>query len=231
MAIIYGMADSEKSLLNLLPNEVKNIEDMGRVKKEFEDKIENINSGFFAGIKKWNYKRQVNKFENQDVKLFEKGTHGENEVIEELLKMDDGYHVLCGIQFQLPKWVTYKGRKNLRSAQMDIVVVCEKGVFMIEVKNWSDRYARTEINSLSPHEQTERAGRVLWVGLQGVVKNVNVTNVLLSVKGNLEYDSNFRSVYVSSLARINQFIQNREEIYYEDEVKKIVKDLKKFVTI
>ena len=70
-----------------------------------------------------------------------------------------------------------------------------------------------------------------WVGLQGAVKNVNVTNVLLSVKGNLEYDSNFRSVYVSSLARINQFIQNRDEIYYEDEVKKMVKDLKKFVTI
>lgn len=230
MAIIYGMADSEKSLLNRLPNEVKNVDDMDRVKKEFEDKIENTNSGFFAGIKKWNYKRQVNKFEKQDIKLFEKGTQGENEVIEELLKLDDSYHVLCGVKFQLPKWVTYKGKKNLKSAQMDIVVVCEKGVFMIEVKNWSDRYARTETNSLSPHEQTERAGRVLWVGLQGVVKNANVTNVLLSIKGNLEYDGEFRSVYVSSLARINQFIQNRDDIYYEDEVKKIVKDLKKFVT-
>ena len=32
------------------------------------------------------------------------------------------------------------------------------------------------------------------------------------------------------LGKINQFIQNREEIYYEDEVKKIVKELKGYVT-
>ena len=230
MAIIYGIADSERSLLNKLPNEVQDVDDMSRVKKEFQDKIRNEGSGFFAGIKKWNYKRQVDKFEKPDIKLFKKGTHGENEVIEELLKLDDTHHILCGVQFELPKWITYNGRKNLGSAQMDIVVVCERGVFMIEVKNWSDHYARTETNSLSPHEQAERAGRVLWVGLQGIVKNISVTNVLLSIKGNLEWDENFRSVFVTSLAKINHFIQNREEIYYEDEVKKIVKDLKKFVT-
>ena len=231
MAIIYGMADSERSLLNKLPKEVRNVDDMGRVKKEFQEKIENTSSGFFNGIRKWNYKRQLNKFGKKDVKLFQKGTHGENEVIEELLKLDDTHHILCGVKFQLPNWISYKGRKNLKSAQMDIIVVCERGVFMIEVKNWSDRYARTETNSLSPHEQTERAGRVLWVGLQGSVKNVMVTNVLLSIKGNLKWDEDYRSVYVTSLAKINQFIQNREEIYYEDEVKKIVKELKGYVTI
>lgn len=47
MAIIYGMTDSEKSLLNKLPNEVKNVDDMSRVKKEFQDKLENTGSGFF----------------------------------------------------------------------------------------------------------------------------------------------------------------------------------------
>ena len=230
MAILYGMADSERSLLNRLPNEVKNVEDMDRVKKEFEDKIENTGDGFFAGIKKWNYKRQVNKFKHNKIRTLRKGTHGENEVIEELLKLDDSHHVLCGVKFQLPKYVTYRGRRNFKSAQMDLVVVCERGIFMIEVKNWSNNYARTETNSLSPHEQTERAGRVLWIGLQGSVKNVMVTNVLLSIKGNLQWDEEFRSVYVTSLTKINQFIQNREEIYYEDEVKKIVKELKGYVT-
>ena len=230
MAILYGMADSERSLLNRLPNEVKNVDDMNRVKKEFEDKLENAGTGFFTGIKKWNYKRQVNKFKSNQVKTLRKGTHGENQVIEELLKLDDSYHILCGVKFQLPKYVTYRGRKNLKSAQMDLVVVCERGVFMIEVKNWTDKYARTETNSLSPHEQTERAGRVLWIGLQGSVKNVRVTNVLCTINGNLQWDDDFRSVYVTSLTKINQFIQNREEIYYEDEVKKIVKELKGYVT-
>ena len=50
MAIIYGIADSERSLLDKLPNEVSDIDDMGRVKKEFEDKLANEGSGFFAGI-------------------------------------------------------------------------------------------------------------------------------------------------------------------------------------
>lgn len=57
------MADSESSLLDKLPNEVKNIEDIDRVKKEFEEKLEKEKSGFFGGIKKWNYKRQITKFE------------------------------------------------------------------------------------------------------------------------------------------------------------------------
>ena len=34
MAFIYGIADSERSLLNKLPNEVQDIDDMGRVKKD-----------------------------------------------------------------------------------------------------------------------------------------------------------------------------------------------------
>ena len=39
MAIIYGMADSERNLLDKLPNEVKNVEDMDSVRKEFYRKM------------------------------------------------------------------------------------------------------------------------------------------------------------------------------------------------
>ena len=237
MAHLYGIADSERSLLDKLPKEVKNVDDMDRVRKEFYGKMKKQRRGrkgllgtVFSEVKRYHYKRQVDKFQYKKVGKYVTGTHGENEVIEELLKLDDTHHILCGVKFQLPNYVTYNGRKNLKSAQMDIVVVCERGVFMIEVKNWSDKYARTETNSLSPHEQTERAGRVLWIGLQGSVKDVNVTNVLLSIKGNLEWDEDYRSVYVKSLENINQFIQGREEIYYDDEVKKIVKELKGYVT-
>jgi hypothetical protein len=62
VAFIYGIADSERSLLNKLPNEVQDIDDMGRIKKEFEDKLANERSGFFAGIRKWNYRNQNNGF-------------------------------------------------------------------------------------------------------------------------------------------------------------------------
>jgi len=229
MALIYGIADSERQLLNKLPNEVQDIDDMGRVKKEFEDKLANEGSGFFAGIRKWNYKRQVDKFEKSEVKLFQKGTRGENKVIDELAKLDDSYHILCGVDMVLDYWVTYNGRKNLKSAQMDLVVVCPKGIFMIEVKNWSNQFANSN-NNFSPYEQTERAGRVLWISLQNIIKNVRVTNILLSIKGNLSYNESYRSVYVSSLDQINNFLEKRQNELNEKEVEKIVKSLKGFVT-
>jgi len=229
LAIIYGIADSEKSLLKELPGEVKDIDDINRVKKDFQNKLKKEGSGFFAGIKKWNYKRQINKFEDNKDNPFHAGAKGENKVIEELEKLNDSYHVMCGVKLKLPYYVKYKGRKNLKSAQMDLVVVCPKGVYMIEVKNWSDNYVKNNTN-LSPYEQTERAGRVLWISLQGIFRKVRVTNVLLSIKGNFEYNERYRSVFVSSLDRINSFLERRQDILSEKEIKNIVKDLKGHVT-
>ena len=99
---------------------------------------------------------------------------------------------------------------------------------MIEVKNWSDNYVRNNEN-LSPYEQTERACRVLWISLQNVIKNIRVTNVLLSIQGNMSYNQKYRSVFVSSLNKINQFLENRQDSLNQKEVKKIVDSLKKFL--
>jgi len=112
---------------------------------------------------------------------------------------------------------------------MDIVIVCPTGVFMIEVKNWSNRFANNT-NSFSPYEQTERAGRVLWISLQGIFRKVRVTNLLLSVKGNLEYNKRYRSVFVTNLDKINYFLTSKQTILSEKEIKNIVKDLKGHVT-
>jgi len=229
MAILYGMADSERQLLNRLPGEVKGIDDIDRVKKQFQRKLKKKDTGFFAGLRKWNYQRQINKFENNEDNPLHAGTRGENKVIDELLKLDEHYHILCGVRIELPYYVTYNGQKNLKSAQMDLVVVCPKGVFMIEVKNWSNSYVQNN-DGLNPYEQTDRAGRVLWIALQDVIKNIRVTNVLLSIQGNLRYNERYRAVFVSSLDRINQFLEKRQDTLSPREVKKIVNDLKGFVT-
>jgi len=192
-------------------------------------KLRKKDTGFFAGLRKWNYQRQINKFENNKDNPLHAGTKGENKVIDELLKLDDRYHILCGIRIELPYFVTYNGQKNLKSAQMDLVVVCPKGVFMIEVKNWSNSYAQN-YDGLNPYEQTDRAGRVLWIALQDLIKNIRVTNVLLSISGNISYDQRYRAVFVSSLNRINQFLEKRQDNLSPREVKKLVNDLKDYVT-
>jgi len=132
---------------------VKNIDDIDRVKKDFEKKIAKEGSGFFADLRKWNYQRQINKFEKNEDNPFHAATRGENKVIEELL--DENYHILCGVRIRLPHYVTYNGQKNLKSAQMDVVVVCPKRVFMIEVKNWSDNYVQNNDNLVLMSRQIE----------------------------------------------------------------------------
>ena len=232
MAIIYGYADSEKRLLDKLPNEVKNVEDMDRVRKEFYRKMKKQRYGrkslggtIFAEIKRWHYKRQVDKFQYKKIGKLKTGTKGENKVIDELSKLDDSYHIMCGIDIELHNWVTYNGKKNLKSAQMDIVIVCPKGVFVIEVKNWTDKFVQGNKQDFSPFEQVSRAGLVLWITLQNVSKDIRVTNVILSIQGNIPYNEKYRLVSVSSLDSINQFLEKRQDSLSEKEVEKIVKDL------
>jgi hypothetical protein len=112
---------------------------------------------------------------------------------------------------------------------MDFVVVSKKGVFVIEVKNWSNDFAKNH-NGFSPHEQTDRAGRVLWVALDLLIGDIRVTNVLLSIQDNIRYDQNYRTVFVSNLEKINKFLESRQDMLSENEVEKIVDSLKCYVT-
>ncbi len=225
MSIIYGRADSEKRLLENYHNDIKKLEDVGDIRKRYEEKLKH-DSGIFGFFRKWNTRRQLNKIENN--RPLHKGAIGENLVLEELAKLGDDYHVLCGLQMRLPRIVSYRGQKNLRSAQMDFVVVCKKGVFLIEVKNWSDTYLENYVER-DPYEQTERAGRVLWISLDNVFAKIQVTNVLVSISGNIPYDDNYR-VFVTSLERINWFLQTRNDILQDNDVGKIVNQLKWYVT-
>lgn len=226
MAIVYGRADSEKQLLKNYPKRVKNIEDIPKVHEEMKEEFEKAETkGLVAKIQKWNKKRQINKFEKNKDNPFHAGAKGENKVIEKLEELSDNYHVLCGVRIELPYWVTYNGEKNLKSAQMDLVVVSTKGIFLVEVKNWSNEYVKNH-DKLNPYEQTDRAGRVLWITLQSTLKDVRVTNVLLSIQDNMQYNPDYRTVFVSSLEKINKFLENRQDTLSEKEVKKIVDSLK-----
>jgi hypothetical protein len=107
---------------------------------------------------------------------------------------------------------------------MDFVVISYRGVVLIEVKNWSSGFYRQH-DGLYPHEQIDRAGRVLWISLKSSWSsptNPPVTNVLLSVRGNMEYDPDYKSVYVTDLENINHFIQNRREQFSDKDVERII---------
>ena len=157
------------------------------------------------------------------------GAFGELKVLNALRELDENFHVFCDVNVELDGWHWYNGEKNLKSAQMDFVVVSRKGIFVIEVKNWSTKYYDQNEN-LSPHEQLERAGKVLWIFLKSRFKNVAVKNVLIPVNNNIRYKKEFKFVWVSSISRINDNINDGKDILPNYGVKRIVNVLKKFTT-
>jgi len=226
MAKIYGYPDSEINFLAELPKEVKSIDDVHEVHKEMKQEFDSIeDKGLGNKFSRWRKKRKINKIEDNIDSPLHKGAKGEIQVLDKLSELSDDYHVMCGVEMDLGHYITYNFSRNLRSAQMDFIVVSKRGVILIEAKNWSSRYIN-EHSGLSPHEQVDRAGRVLWIKLKSSwfsPKNPRVNNVLLSTQANMEYDRRYRFVNVKDLNNINYFIQSREEQFSDKEVKRLVK--------
>ena len=228
MAIIYGITDSERRLLKKLPDEVKTIEDIPRVLKEKKQEFDSIeDDGFVNRIRRWNTKRQITRIEKNKGSPLHRGAKGEILVLDKLSELDDNYHVLCGLRIDLGHYVTYHRRKNLRSAQMDFVVVSNRGVVVIEAKHWSDEYLskNTKYGGIIPHEQVDRAGMVLYIELSSYLKNPPVTKVVLATHGNIQYDPNYKFVSVKDLNNINSFIQTRYERFSDEIVRGVVERL------
>ena len=148
---------------------------------------------------------------------------GELKVLKKLSELDDNYHVLCGVRIDLGRFVTYhyRGKKDLRSAQMDFVVVSKRGVVLIEAKNWSDEYLSKNIEhgGIIPHEQVDRAGLVLHIELSSPsLEKPPVYKVVLATYGNMQYDPRYERVSVKDLNNINYFIQTRHECFSDEQV-------------
>lgn len=99
MTIFYGRADSERRLLDKYSKYVKKIEDVPRVYKELEAKVEVKDvKGIWQFSTKWVNKRRFNSFRKIIKDPFYAGAKGENKVIKQLSALSDGYHVFCGMR-------------------------------------------------------------------------------------------------------------------------------------
>ncbi len=150
------------------------------------------------------------------------GAFGENQVLTELKKLDDDFFVVCGLTIELPYYVTYKSSKNLRSAEMDFIVVGTTGIFVIEVKNWSNEYLKNYMG-LSTYEQIDRAGLVLYIFLNGYFSSApKITKIIVPIQGNIFYNKNYKTVFIKNIENLNNFICKRKTIYSPSTVKKIL---------
>lgn len=225
MAIIYGISEATKEFLKKLPKEVQSLEDVDKVHRKMKEEFDSIEDrGLGNKFSRWRKKRQINKIEDNLDGVEHAGAKGEMLALEKLSELPDDYHIFCGVNKDLGKYITYRRRRDLKSAQMDFVVVSKRGVVVIEVKNWSAKYYENHYG-LRPHEQVDRAGRVLWIKLKSSwfrPKDPPVTSVLLSIQGTIGNDPNYGYVVVKNLNDINSYIQNKQEQFSEKEVKRLI---------
>ncbi len=233
MAIVYGYSQAEVEFLKNLPKEVESLDDIDRVHKEMKEKFDSIeDKGLRNKFTRWRKERQINKIKDNIDGVEHAGAKGEVLALEKLKELPDDYHIFCGVNKDLGKYIRYRRRRDLKSAQMDFVVVSKRGVVLIEVKNWSAKYYKNHYG-FRPHEQVDRAGRVLWIKLKSSwfrPKDPPVSSVLLSIQGSIPSDSNYGYVVVKNLTNINSYIQNKPEQYSEKEVKRLIDRVKGDVT-
>lgn len=233
MAKIYGISEATKEFLNKLPKEVQSLDGIDKVHQEMKEEFDSIeDKGLGNKFSRWRKKRQINKIEDNIDGVEHAGAKGEMLALEKLSELPDDYHVFCGVNKDLGKYITYRRRRDLKSAQMDFVVVSKRGVVVIEVKNWSAKYYKNHYG-LRPHEQVDRAGRVLWIKLKSSwfrPKDPPVASVLLSIQGSIGNDPNYGYVVVKNLNDINSYIQNKQEQFSEKEVKRLIDRVKGDVT-
>jgi len=225
VAIIYGISEATSKFLDKLPKEIQSLDDIDKVHKEMKEEFDSIkDKGLGNKFSRWRKKRQINKIEDNIDGVEHAGAKGEILALEKLSELPDDYHIFCGVNKDLGKYIRYRRRRDLKSAQMDFVVVSKRGVILIEVKNWSAKYYKNHYG-LRPHEQVDRAGRVLWIKLKSSWFRPNdppVTSVLLSIQGTISNDANYGYVIVKNLNDINSYIQNKQEKFSEKEVKRLI---------
>jgi hypothetical protein len=90
------------------------------------------------------------------------------------------------------------------SAQIDTLAITTAGVFVIEVKNWSRKFAHSG-EGFSPYEQVSRAGYLVYDQLRNAGISVKVRSVI-ATDGSLP-EREEHKVTVVPISRLRRYIQ------------------------
>lgn len=158
------------------------------------------------------------------------GAIGENSVVNELKKLSDNYYLIndFSVEFNPP---IYNKKENDRifSVQIDHLLICQSGVFLLETKNWSKKSIKN-LDLRSPVEQILRTSYALFVLLNSESnislarhhwgsKKISIRNII--VMTNEKPKEEFKHVKVLSLNKLNGYIKYFDHIFSEAEVENI----------
>lgn len=88
------------------------------------------------------------------------GAIAELELLDSLKGLPDNYYVVSDVNLVLNRGIRFDN-EWLASAQIDHVVVCPSGIFIIEVKNWSKKFTQ-QGDYFDPYQQVKRASYLCY---------------------------------------------------------------------
>ncbi len=166
------------------------------------------------------------------------GAIGESAVVKALQQLSDDFYLYNDFSLNFDPPIYNKNDDDrIFSIQIDHLLVCRSGVFLLETKNWSRRSIEN-FDLRSPVKQILRTNYALFVLLNsdskfnGIElehhhwgsKKIPIRNVI--VMTNEKPKEEFKHVKVLSLSELNGYIQYFEELFSDKEVESIFEYLK-----
>ncbi len=105
------------------------------------------------------------------------GAQAELQTIEELNKLSNEYYVLNDVQLKAMRYMKYNNHV-IHGAQIDHIVIATYGIFIIEVKHWSQKFAESG-QFYNPYEQVSRANYLCYCLLrEGLNIEVKIRSIV-----------------------------------------------------
>lgn len=108
------------------------------------------------------------------------GAAAELQVAEVLSGLNDQWVVIHDACLAARHFLRDRKKIPLHSAQVDHLVIGPGGVFVIETKRWSAKFAE-DGSGFDPFEQVSRAGRLCWMLLKEAQMEMSVRNVIVNL--------------------------------------------------
>lgn len=161
------------------------------------------------------------------------GAVGENSVVKELQKLSDEYYLINDFSIKFnPPIFNRKENDKIFSIQIDHLLICNSGVYILETKNWSEQSIQN-IDLRSPVKQIKRTSYALFVLLNSDSKyndielerhhwgnkKIPIRSLIVMVNGKPKEE--FKHVKILSLNELNGYIKYFDPVFNDAEVKSI----------
>ncbi|MEX2477086.1 MAG: nuclease-related domain-containing protein [Gracilimonas sp.] len=158
------------------------------------------------------------------------GAVGENAVINELKKLPNSFYIVNDFSLTFsPPIYNRKKDDRITSIQIDHLLICQSGIFIIETKNWSSESIQN-LDLRSPIEQINRNSYALFVTINSESnlnlvehhwgsKKVPIRNII--VMTNSAPREEFKYVKVLHLDNLNSYVKYFDPIFSDSEVENI----------